>query len=160
MKTYIVKWFGPFTDAEVEQVNFANGLYLITGYQKGKRTQDIQYCGITETNLAKRLARHHKKDLVTREREYWLGKIVTDIQPARQDLELIENLIIYFWQPQLNEQKRKNPPDQTVVISRWHDKAGNLRRRTQHQAQQLEDVIFWDGDNWHTGNLKVYGNAF
>lgn len=155
MKTYIVKWYGPFADEEVEQINFSNGLYLITGFQKGKRIKDIQYCGITEVVLAKRLARHHKKELVTREREYWLGQVVTDMLPMRQDLELIESLIIYFWQPQLNEQKRKNAPAQTVVINRWYDKAGNLRRRSQHQAQQLDDVIFWDGEDWHIGNLKV-----
>lgn len=160
MKTYIVKWYGPFTDEEVEQHSFANGLYLITGLQKGKRIKDIQYCGITEGVLAKRLTRHHKKDLITREREYWLGKVETDMLLLRQDLELIESLIIYFWQPQLNEQKRKNAPAQTVVINRWYDKVGNLRRRSQHQAQQLNDVIFWDGEDWHIGNLKVYGNAF
>ena len=73
MKTYIVKWQGPFDDFEIEKLGAAFGLYLITGYQKGKRSKDIQYCGITEKDLSKRLARHHKKELVTREREYWFG---------------------------------------------------------------------------------------
>jgi hypothetical protein len=156
MKTYIVKWQGPFDDFEIEKLNAAFGLYLITGYQKAKRTKDIQYCGITEKDLSKRLAKHHKKDLVTREREYWFGQIVSTSELQRVDLELVESLIVYFWQPQLNEKKKKNPPEPTVVISRWYDKNKKLRRRNTHEGQNLDDVIFWDGEEWHIGDLKIY----
>lgn len=160
MKTYVVNWHGPFTDEEVENFNDAFGLYLITGKLKSQKIGDIQYCGITERNLCDRLKRHHKKSLVSRDRQYWLGQIESSSRRLqRKDLELVESLVIYFWQVELNERKRKRAPERVVIVNRWFNKDGILRMRKTHIGQHLNDVIFWDGEEWHLGNLKIYQNS-
>ncbi len=158
MNSYVIEWSGPYDDDEISDVDESKGLYLITGFQKFKRTHAIQYCGITERNFKKRFNDvEHKKEFVTRERKYWLGKILSNTTVLRNDLELVEGLIIYFWQPELNVLKKSTPPNPTVIINRWYDKDGNLRRRIMYEAQRLHDVIFWDGESWHlSDSLKVY----
>lgn len=158
MKNYIVNWQGPYDDTELSNIDDNLGLYLITGFQKFKKTNLIQYCGITEQLFSKRLGNsHHKKDLITRDRKYWIGKIVSESQVQRVDLEFVESLIVYFWQPDLNEKKKQKPPSPTVVINRWYDINGILRKRIIHEAQKLHDVIFWDGEYWHlSDSLKVF----
>jgi hypothetical protein len=157
MKTYVVNWQGPFNDDEIENLKTKFGLYLITGYEKRKRTKKIHYCGITSLGLSGRIARHHKKDMVTREREYWIGQIVAPDNLVRDDLEFVESLIVYFWDPTFNEKKTKNPPhNPTAVINRWYDKDNQLILSKIHEVHALGDVIFWDGQMWHLGNLDVY----
>lgn len=120
MRTFVVKWSGPFEDWEVGNELRVNCLYIITGCLKYERAVSLQYCGITERDLFKRLNdKNHKRDLVKRDRQYWVGNIISDEKIMRKDLEMVESLIIYFWQPELNDKKRKYPPEKTVVINRW-----------------------------------------
>jgi hypothetical protein len=158
MRTYIVNWQGPYNDEDLNNIDDNLGLYLITGYQKHKKTELIQYCGITEQNFATRLnSNHHKKELITRNRKFWIGKIKSDKKIIRDDLEIVEKLIVYFWQPVLNEKKKYSLPSPTVVINRWYDTNGNLRKRITHEAQKLHDVIFWDGMYWHLSDrLRLF----
>lgn len=156
MKTYVIQWNGPYDDSSIFNVDDGIGLYLITGYKKFERNNSIQYCGITEQNFKTRLTNgHHKSASITREREYWIGRIKSDRPISRFDLELTESLLIYFWQPALNEKKRKNPPEPTVIINRWYSTSGLLRKRIIHEAQKLHDVIYWDLDYWHLSE-KLY----
>ena len=157
MNTYIIKWRGPFNDNELLNNDESHGLYLITGFQKYKRTENIQYCGITERKFFQRLNDvEHKKGLVPRERQFWLGKIISNSEVMRSDLEKVESLIIYFLQIELNVLKKVNAPKPTAIINRWYDKEGNLRKNIRHEAQKLEDVIMWDGELWHFSNrLKI-----
>jgi len=158
MKTYIINWQGPYEDEDLNTIDDNSGLYLITGYQKHKKTELIQYCGITEQNFATRLNNnHHKKELITRDRKFWIGKIKSDKKITRDDLEIVEKLIIYFWQPILNEKKKYSLPSPTVVINRWYYTNGVIRKRIKHEAQKLHDVIFWDGTDWHLSDrLRLF----
>ena len=82
-------------------------MYLAAGKQKYERgNNSIQYCGITEGNFSSRFRNHHKLPLITREREFWLGTVVVPANASRYYLEIAEALIIYFWQPSLNEKKK------------------------------------------------------
>lgn len=158
MNSFVIEWSGPYDDDEISDINESNGLYLITGFQKFKRNHVIQYCGITERNFRKRFNDlDHKKELVTRERKYWLGNIRSNTTIVRKDLELVESLIVFFWQPELNVHKKRTPPSPTVIINRWYNKEKNLRRKIMYEAQRLHDVIFWDGESLHlSDSLKVY----
>ena len=92
---------------------------------------------------------------MTREREYWFGQIISDKELLRNDLEIVESLIVFFWQPHLNDLKKKFPPEPIIVINRWYDKNEKLRMKKIHEGQKLDDVIFWDGKVWHTGHLRI-----
>jgi hypothetical protein len=158
MKLYIVNWFGPYTDENIKSCDISLGLYLITGKQKHERSKSIQYCGIAKLAVHKRISNgHHKKELITRERQYWIGQVVSTNKLTRADLEIIEDLIIYFWQPKLNEKKKFKFPSPTVVLNRWFNTDKVLRHKIKYEGQKLNDVIYWDGKHWHLSNsLKAF----
>ncbi len=148
MKSYVIRWSGPYTDDNYPLNK--GGLYLITGFKRYDRIRDIQYIGITEKDFAQRLKNHHKKNYVTKDRLFWFGEIDADYKLKRKDLELVESLLIYFWDSPLNEKKRIYPPKETcIAINRWCKPNGELRKRMTHEGQQLHDVIMWDGEQWH-----------
>ena len=44
--------------------------------------------------------------LLQENRNFWLGTVVVPANASRYYLEMAEALIIYFWQPSLNEKKK------------------------------------------------------
>jgi len=153
----IVKWSGPYDYEEIlESPKLENGLYLATGKLRYEREAVIQYCGITEGSYATRFKSHHKIPYITREQEFWLGKISYPEDASRYFMEMAESIIIYFWQPALNDRKRVLPPKSTTLVNQWFKKNGGPRYRQHSLCKDLDDVLSWDGDVWRTGNLSVY----
>lgn len=156
-KTIIVDWYGPYEREEIENnPNWGNGLYLASGFLKHKQSEEIHYCGITEGSFADRHSNHHKLPRITRNLKLWLGKIAYPTRPTRQILELAESIIIYFWQPTLNEKKTANAPSPVTLISRWYKPDESPRFRQHPMCKNLEDVLSWDGELWRSGNLSVW----
>jgi hypothetical protein len=159
MKTIILNWYGPYVGSSLgSEKDFGNGLYLITGKRPYERNQIIQYCGITKNSFYSRFLGHHKKEEVTRNRFYWLAEIIYPKRTSRKLLEITETIIIYFWQPPLNERKKISLPEPTTVINRWFTIKGKTRVNQMQIYKDLSDVISWDGENWRTGNLKVWND--
>jgi G:T-mismatch repair DNA endonuclease (very short patch repair protein) len=157
MRTFIINWYGPYTLDEVTyEAESGDGIYLITGKLKYQRNPDILYCGITEGTFYNRFKYHHKKDLVFREQRFWLGKIKYPVNFNRNDLETAEKIIIYVWEPRLNERKKVSPPTQTTLLSFWFKKDHTPRTNQLEIYRDLYDVISWNGENWRTGNLHVW----
>lgn len=160
--TIIVNWRGSFSYEEIEEnpslSNLSNGLYLATGklkYQRGNPT--IQYCGITERRFIDRFNdKNHKSHNINRDQEFWLGTIGYPDNYDRQHLEIAEGIIVYFWQPSLNERKKVSLPKPTTLINKWFKKDGTSRLRQDPICKELFDVISWDGDLWRGGNLRVW----
>jgi len=158
MKTIILNWYGPYNDENIkDEVDFGNGLYLITGMAKRQRFDRIQYCGITERTFLKRFDdKNHKRLLVTKNREYWLAEVIYPKKVKKDILELAETTLIYFWQTPLNERKKASVPNPTTLINRWFRIDCKPRIYQQKIYKDLPDVISWDGEYWRTGNLDVY----
>jgi len=155
--TVIINWTGPFVYEEIESYpNLGNGLYLATGKLKYERFSNIQYCGITEGSFITRIKNHHKVHEINREQEFWLGLIEYPSDASRHYLEVAESIIVYFWQPTLNERKKVYPPKPTTIISKWFKKDGLPRFRQHSMCKNLDDVLSWDGGLWRSGNLKVW----
>ncbi|MHB1334078.1 MAG: hypothetical protein ACYCY1_15925 [Sulfuriferula sp.] len=151
-----IKWQGPYSLDEAEEKAFSNGLYLLAGKQKYERVSEIKYCGITKNTLKKRFNVHHKLKLISRDLNIWFGSIVYPNDHSRNHLEIAEKIIIYFWQPCLNDRKRYSPPKPTTLISQWFKKDGAPRINQLSVYKELHDVLSWDGKHWRSGNLEVY----
>lgn len=150
-------WRGPYSYAEIEEKpELGNGLYLATGKLKYEREPSIQYCGITEGSFIGRLKSHHKVHEINRGQEFWVGEIKYPNEASRHFLEIAESIIIYFWQPALNERKKVFAPKPITLVSKWFKKDGAPRRRQQTMCKNLDDVISWDGELWRSGNLQVW----
>ena len=157
MVTFILNWYGPYTLDDLEnEKKSGNGLYLITGKQAYERQSAIQYCGITEGSFYNRIKNHHKKEYVKKEMSFWLGIFTYPKKITRNELELAEKIIIYFWQPSLNEKKKISIPKPTTIINQWFKKDETPRYNQCDIYRDLSDVISWDGKLWRTGNLKVW----
>ena len=158
-KTVIINWLGPFTYADIEDnPELGNGLYLVAGRLPYERQDIIQYCGITEGSYIKRFKNHHKIFEVSRNLTFWIGEVIVPENITRYYLEVAESLIIYFWQPALNERKKILEPEPTTIINYWCKKDGTPRFNQCSIYKELDDVLSWDGEYWRTGNLKVYEN--
>lgn len=155
--TVIVDWRGPYSYAEIEEnADWGNGLYLATGKLKYEREASIQYCGITEGSFIRRFKSHHKVQEISREQEFWVGVVNYPTEVSRHFLEMAESIIIYFWQPELNERKKVYAPKPITLVSKWFKKDGTPRRRQHTMCKDLDDVISWDGELWRSGNLQVW----
>jgi hypothetical protein len=155
--TVIVDWHGPYSYSEVEETpDRGNGLYLATGKLRYEREASIQYCGITEGSFIRRFKSHHKVHEINRDQEFWLGTVKYPGDPSRHFLETAESIIIYFWQPSLNERKKVFAPKPITLINKWFKKDGAPRRRQHPMCKHLDDVISWDGTLWRSGNLQVW----
>lgn len=155
--TVIIDWKGPYNYSEIEEnPDWSNGLYLATGKLKYGREATIQYCGITEGSFIRRFKSHHKVHEINREQEFWLGKIKYPENASRDFLEAAESIIIYFWQPSLNEKKKIFPPQPITLVNNWFKKNGSPRLRQHTMCKHLNDVISWDGELWRSGNLQVW----
>ncbi|WP_457630818.1 hypothetical protein [Oceanithermus sp.] len=157
MKVLMLNWYGPYTDDELYDLgNWGKGLYLITGKQRKQRYSRIQYCGYTTQSYVSRLSRHHKAPQVTRDRRYWLSEAAFPKRVTAELLRRAERMVIYFWEPSLNERGIYTPPEPTTLISRWFRKDGTPRYRQMSIYKNLSDVISWDGSHWRVGNLTVF----
>jgi hypothetical protein len=155
--TVIVDWLGPYSYSEIEEnPDWGNGLYLATGKLKYERDATIQYCGITEGSFIGRFKNHHKVHRINREQEFWIGSIKYPSDTSRYFLEMAESIIIFFWQPTLNERKRISTPTSITLISKWFKQDGSPRHKQHPMCKNLDDVISWDGKLWRSGNLKVW----
>lgn len=157
MQTFIINWYGAYSFEDIsDEGNFGNGIYLITGKQKRQTNSEIQYCGITENSFYNRIKFHHKKDSIFREQKFWLGEFIYPKKVDRSVLETAEKIIIYFWQPILNEKKKVSPPKPTTILNFWFKKDSTPRFNQLAIYHNLDDVISWDGKFWRTANLKVW----
>jgi len=155
--TIIIDWKGPYTYQEVSEMpEMGNGLYLATGKLPYQREAEIQYCGITTRSFYTRFKEHHKVHEITREQEFWLGDITYPIQISKHYLEMAEALIIYFWQPKLNDRGKLYQPKPLTLMNKWLKKDGEPRYRQHTLLKELEDVLSWDGELWRSGNLTVW----
>lgn len=153
----IVNWYGPYTYEEIENNNnLENGLYLATGKLKYERNATIQYCGITKGSFRQRFRNHHKVHEINKEQKFWIGLIKYPDNPPRYCLEMAESMIIYFWQPKLNEKKKMSIPTPITLINKWFKKDHTPRRRQHTMCKNLADVLSWDGELWRSANLKVW----
>lgn len=155
--TIKIHWLGPYTPEDVAELEDGNGLYLFTGKRKGQKAEShIQYFGITEQAFRVRFRQHHKLRDINRELGIWLGRVDYPEQHTRTHLETAESILVYFWQPQLNDRKKVNPPGPTTIISHWFRPDGQARINQKSIYRDLPDVISWDGSHWRTGNLTVW----
>ena len=154
--TIIIEWQGPYNLEEIkEDSDWGDGLYIATGILKNKQTEEIQYCGLTEGGFYGRLSSHHKIISITRNQQFWIGEVVYLKKPTRFHMEMAESIIIYFWQPTLNERKTAYPPKPVTLISYWLKPDGSPRLRQHKLCKDLDDVLSWDGKYWRTGNLSI-----
>lgn len=154
METIIIHWKGPFYDPK--DIKDSYGLYLIAGKRRYGREDDIQYCGITERDFLARFSdTGHKIKYIQRDLRIWVGRVAFPLEIGRSQLEAAEKMIVYFWQPHLNDRKKITLPGPTTVISHWFKNDGTPRYRQQGVYRDLHDVISWDGHHWRTGNLTV-----
>lgn len=155
--TVIVEWCGPYSYYEIEEnKHWGNGLYLATGKLRYEREATIQYCGITEGGFHRRMKNHHKIHEINREQEFWIGTIKYPDSASRYYLEMAESIIVYFWQPTLNERKKIIAPTPITLISKWFKKDNTPRLRQHSMCKDLDDVLSWDGNYWRSGNLQVW----
>lgn len=155
-ESILINWYGPVSLDDLADYH-AGGLYLVTGYQKHQRVDQIQYIGIT-AGYSIRFQRHHKIEKVTRNRRIWLGEIVFPSEPTRTTLERAESILIYAQQPPLNERKKLILPRPLALISHWFNAQNGPRYNRQGIFAHFPDVISWDGAHWREGNLRVFDN--
>ena len=160
---FVIEWKGPFYDIDqIRDEEFENSFYLITGKVPYQRTKScIQYCGISKKRLVfKRLMdKDHTHNFINRDKQIWIGQFSNKNNNLDRHIELAETIIIYYWKPELNENKIEKPPKLPIgIINRWLTTSGNYRKNIKYPAQQLDDVIMYDGENfWATKKLfKVF----
>ena len=113
----------------------------------------------TQQTYKQRFDQYHKIWDVTRDLNVWLGEIIYPDTFERHHLETAEKIIVYFWQPELNERlKDYCPTDNATVISQWFKTTGDPRINQSTMLTDLHDVLSWDNEKWRTANLKVYDN--
>jgi hypothetical protein len=157
--TIKIHWYGPYGEADLDDLDGGNGLYMFTGKRKHQRGEpEIQYFGITKNTYKGRFKNHHKLSEITRDIGIWLGEVSYPNDHVRDHLETAESILVYFWQPELNERKKFTPPLPTTVISHWFSADGKPRIYQNYIYKNLPDVLCWDGVHWRIGNLKVYEN--
>lgn len=155
--TIKIHWYGPYGEDDLDELDGGNGLYMFTGKRKHQKGEaEVQYFGITENSYKGRFRNHHKLGEINRELGIWLGEIDYPSGHIREHLETAEKILIYFWQPVLNERKKYSPPLTTTLISHWFTKEGKARINQKGIYKDLPDVLCWDGAHWRLGNLKVY----
>jgi hypothetical protein len=156
LRTIVIGWWGPYTPEDVRFADLENGLYFLGGRRKYERQDQIQYFGITEGSYRRRLNRwHHAMSQITKNPRVWLGQIEYPRRFTRRHLELAEDCLIYFWGPNLiNQKKLITPPESVCLISRWLRPDGEARKNRLAIYRELPDVLWWDGEYWRTGNLR------
>ena len=159
LTTIIVRWTGPHDLGDLAGSDACNGLYLLTGRRKYQRSDQIQYCGITEGRFCDRLtARHHTLTQIRPNTlSIWLGVPVYPSRFTRDHLEIAEHCFVYFWRPDLNDRKSVYHPKRPICfISQWYTRDGAPRFNRPPIVRSLPDVLWWDQERqWRTGKLVV-----
>lgn len=153
----IVDWMGPFAtvpDAQkvIRDLGFGEGLYLAIG--SAKRKSGLQYVGIA-SDLNNRVKPDHEKLSNIRQLSLWVGEVashaVAGRGPGRRRLRfsrtvsLAEWATAYFLKLPLNDQlRRKPPPDALVLVNRWFQHDFDTRR-LQRPDPKWPDFIDYDG---------------
>ncbi len=150
MNGYVINWHGPYDDYNLYDNKVKNCLYLITGKRKYERNESILYCGITTRTVFDRVNDlNHKSWTVTRNIQYWIGIIEYSRKPSKHLLTKLEHIIINFWKPIGNTQNVNNlPKTKLVLINQWRKIDGKLRVKNVFEAQKLDDIIFFNGNQW------------
>lgn len=124
----VIEWNGPYTleEARVASFDYADGIYLALGKAKNQRSSRLQYVGLASDLPSRLNGYHHKLPLITRDREIWLGEVVSLRTPGRKIkvtdrmLDLSEWAHAYFLQLPLNDKKKARPPDRAITVyNRW-----------------------------------------
>ncbi|OON70009.1 hypothetical protein [Hymenobacter sp. CRA2] len=161
LETVVLRWKGPYTYEQIQELPDGNGLYLLTGKKRYSRasTDKALYCGITEGKFRTRInEKHHKKQEIREANlKIWLGQIIYPAKFDRSLLERTETCLISFWQPELNEKKKAYYPAQPICfVSQWCRTDGSAYgQRFPEDVRDLQDVLWWDTDVWRTGDLKI-----
>ncbi|MDD4703852.1 MAG: hypothetical protein VB048_00010 [Bacteroidaceae bacterium] len=159
-KNFVIEWKGPYYDIqEIKNEEFQNCFYLLTGLKKYDRgLPEIQYCGISfSRSIYQRLLdRGHKQNDIKWEKQIWIGGLSNKRLNTKKNIELVEHLIIYYWQPILNNKKKHTPPSEPIsIINRWKNKKGLFLKKITYPAQHIDDVILFDGKSfWSSNKLK------
>jgi hypothetical protein len=156
-RVFLIHWRGPFTDAQLAEMDESGVLYLAVGRVECQRRDEIQYCGITEQSICYRIMRHSKLSQITSNRQIWVGWIMSH-RTTRAVLEAAESLLVYLWQPSLNERKTVHPPKPTTLISHWFKHDWKPYSQKPDVFKDLFDVICWDGEYWRVGQLDRWKN--
>jgi hypothetical protein len=157
--TIKIHWKGPYFKEDITELDVGKnwGAYLLTGKQKFKQVNQ-QYIGITEQSYKIRFSDPtHPINFIVRDLEIWLGEIIYPHidNYTRKHLESAEKILIYYWQPELNNKCTRYAPESSItVVSHWFKKNGEPRKNQVYS--DLPDVISWDCEYWRVGNLKLY----
>lgn len=155
--TIIVRWEGPHTLQDVSESRLGRGLYFLTGRRRYEREDKLQYFGITKNSFRGRINhRHHAVQKIQRNLRVWLGHLEYPDEFDREYLEIAEGAMIYFWEPELiNVKKRYRPPEPVCLVARWCKPNGEPRLKRLSIYADLPDVLWWDGEAWRVGNLRM-----
>lgn len=161
--TVIIEWLGPFTMEELKKRPEGNGLYLLTGIpQKSRAKSDkLLYCGITEKLFCERIrpGHHAVKQIKPETLRVWIGCLVYPTECVRQHLEDAEGAFVSFWDVMLNARKKKFYPAKAIcIVARWCKKDGKAYKRWSASLafiKALDDVLWWDTEDWRVGNLSL-----
>lgn len=165
-KMFVIQWYGPFETVEqlknwekTNNTSYSFNLYVFTGIEKSQRRYS-HYCGITKQEfIHQRLnCKHDKFLLIKRNLNIWAGRFADSLHANKLNAELVESLIVSFWQPDLNIRKRIYLPAQSVgIINKWYNKQQKSLQNRRFPAQSLTDVVIYDLDNkeiWTAEQLK------
>jgi hypothetical protein len=159
--TAIIDWYGPYTFTEAKEVlkrDYLDGLYMIHGKLPDQSRSVLQYVGIAK-NLNSRLnQRHHILSAFLEQSPrlkcLWLGEVVSPRTPGKklkatdQMLDLAEWAHAYFLQLPLNTQKKKTPPERSIVIyNRWWHKDYETAH-AKRPAREWPDLIDWIDEDY------------
>lgn len=168
--TVIIEWKGPFLLDELKGREEGNGIYLLTGSKVAPSSRkrnpiaedELQYCGITEQQFCKRVkASHEKVKLIDQASlRVWIGCLMYPKEQIRQHLETAEAAFVSFWDIKMNDKKKRYYPKTSVcIVSRWHKPSGNPYKKFPADIKfikLLNDVLWWDTEEWRVGDLHIY----
>jgi hypothetical protein len=146
----LVEWYGPYSldEARSATEDFEDdGIYCALGKAAYERESRLQYVGLTSSLRARMNGAHHALPKITRDRELWLGEVVSPRTPGRKlkvtdrMLDLAEWAHVYFLQLPLNTKKKANPPDFPITVyNRWWQSDFQTPRR-QRPHKEWPDII-------------------
>lgn len=128
-----INWFGPYPTLDAARSaakgDYDDGLYMCFGRCAGQRRPHAQYIGLSKTLHTRLNDSHHALGRVVRERQIWLGEIVT-AEPSGRKLKVTKATLDYaewlharFMSLPLNLSKTKGlPPRGVTVLNRWFNR--------------------------------------
>ena len=93
-----INWFGPYPTLDAARSaakgDYDDGLYMCFGRCAGQRRPHAQYIGLSKTLHTRLNDSHHALGRVVRERQIWLGEIVT-AEPSGRKLKVTKATLDY-----------------------------------------------------------------